>query len=72
MRKKIPESVKFDSKTTFYASNPTNQFVKILMADSIHFILKNTLFLTEHSPPAPQIDFACADQNLKVIFIIFN
>ena len=65
MRKKPQQNVKFEQQR-FYSAK--NSFVKLLSADSIHFVLAYTLDC-EKAASGPLIEFACTDQNLTVIFI---
>jgi hypothetical protein len=66
MRKKMPQSVKFEATPKF--RNSPNNFVKLLMADSIHFIISYSLVIDQSL--GPLIDFACTDQNLAVFLFI--
>jgi hypothetical protein len=63
MRKKTAQKVKFETVQKRLCG-PTSQSVKMLMADSIHFVLAYSVLFERN--PMPNLDFACADQNLTV------
>jgi len=68
MRKKQMESVSFEPINTRFF-NSENIFIKMLAADSIHFVLGYLLQNTSNQENNnPVVDFACIDQNLTVIF----
>uniref|UniRef100_A0A1I8BF60 Uncharacterized protein n=1 Tax=Meloidogyne hapla TaxID=6305 RepID=A0A1I8BF60_MELHA len=65
MRKKQMESVSFEPHTRFF--NFENVFIKMLAADSIHFVLGCLLQHTScQDYNNPVVDFACTDQNLTL------
>ena len=63
MRKKTAQKVKFETVQKRFCG-PTSQSVKMLMADSIHFVLAYSVLFDRN--PMPNLDFACADQNLTL------
>ncbi|CAK5091601.1 unnamed protein product [Meloidogyne enterolobii] len=66
MRKKQMESVSFEPINTRFF-NSDNIFIKMLAADSIHFVLGYLLQNTSNQENNnPAIDFACIDQNLTL------